>query len=346
MHGLRTKILKRTASNIPVLFKAAKNIADMLKQQKEKIKNHFSEDTKESCREVVYAIAGITGCGLASQYYVQNPEILSDNNIKKYINNMIEPTIPATFLTKSLEEIHKDISHELESICNHQSGISSARSFTSQLSPAFTVIPALANSAFVTSTLLSTADAMVIMRLLRIKKIITMRPEIIPEDKKQAYLQRMSVLDRHMTKEVLFDLTKFFYRGQIVAVNRKLRENEKPQKVYKNSILKEFSEQRIIPLKNNLNIVGITLPVSYLISKLSSEDTKLFKENLQDFNNLFKQIVLSRDNNNAQEILKNTDIPYVQNNKPTEKDLLKRINSLSKNGVLNNSETDNKPSEK
>ena len=117
--------------------------------------------------------------------------------------------------------------------------------------------------------------------------MLDIRPDIIPEDKKDEYVKKMNNIQKHIPKEIAFDLLKIFYRGQLVTVNKKLKENEKPQQEYKNSVLKAFADHRLIPSKNNLPIVTWILPTSYIISDLAAKDTQEFKADLQDLNKFF-----------------------------------------------------------
>ncbi len=289
-------ISKRHFSKKPPLGKTTDSFAEQAKQAytdinknfKQKLNDNFTPNQLERANEWGAIAGGLLALGVTHEIYQKNKNHLSDDAIKETIDNFNEYTLPKNFKEKSIQDARIDISHALDNVMNSQEFISQARGMTNYASPFFTCMPILASTAFATTLCLSTGDFVNIMQILRIKKMIDMRPDVFSESEKTEYTQKIKAVEKHIPKEIMYDALKIFYRGQLVAVNRKLREHEKPQLNYRDDLLKAMADQRYIPFKNNLRIVGWILPTSYTISKLAADDTKELKKDLEKMDTFFK----------------------------------------------------------
>ncbi len=275
-------------SNDSFAHQAKQAYTDINKNFKQKLNDNFTPDQLERANEWGAIAGSLLALGVTHEIYQKNKNHLSDDAIKETIDNFNEYTLPKNFKEKSIQDARIDISHALDNVMNSQGFVSQARGMTNYASPFFTCMPILASTAFATTLCLSTGDFVNIMKILRIKKMIEIRPDIFSENEKKEYAKKMNAVEKHIPKEIMFDALKIFYRGQLVAVNRKLREHEKPQLNYKDDFLRAMADKRCIPFKNNLRIVGWILPTSYTISKLAADDTKELKKDLEKMDTFFK----------------------------------------------------------
>lgn len=296
----------------------------------EETKKAYSESNhKEVLHEWGAFLTGAVGLAVATDVYQRNREELTDEKVMKKLEDGICYTIPSSFENISPKDARIQISKALDNAMISQNAVSHVRTLASQLSPAFTLVPVLATPAFAVTSSLSLGDVVNIAQMMRIKKMVEMHPEILPSDKKEKYDKLMHNVETHFLKEIKFDLLKISYRGQIIAVNQKLKENEKPQKVYSDPFFKFASSQRLIPQKNNIPVVSWILPTSYLISNLAAQDTRELNKDLKKLDDFFKQNAFSDE---SFESPKDND---VKNWKPlTQEDLDKMLNESKANPNL------------
>jgi hypothetical protein len=294
------KTIEETINSNSSFAHKVKNIyTDTKNGFKKKLNDNFTPDQLERANEWGSIGGSMVALGAIHQTYQKNKDNFNENFIKEKIDHLNEYTLPKNFKEKSLQDARIDINHALDRVMYSQGFVSEARGVTNYLSPAFTCMPVLANPAFATALCLSMGDVLNIVQILRIKKMIDMRPDVFSEDEKKQYTTKIKNVEKHIPKEIMYDALKIFYRGQLVAVNRKLKEHEKPQLNYKDDLLKKMADNRYIPFKNNLKIVGWILPTSYTISKLAAEDTKAMKDDLEKLDTFFKHTAFKGADNNS-----------------------------------------------
>jgi hypothetical protein len=292
------------------MFQKGKDFIEQFKKTKEEFKKKFedtkekleaqSENIKESFKEVSVFCFGSLALKTAHDCYINNSDDLTvENTIKKTQSVLSFFTIPSDFNKKPISDARLSILDSLENIGHSQDNFNHVRKVTSQLSPAFTIMPILAKPAFAVTIALSTVDVVNILCILRVKEMVEIHSDIIPKNKNEEYQSLLSNIEQYIPRAMLFDALKIFYRGQLAAVNRQLKLGEKPETNYKFPVFNAFSTQRLLPTKANLPLVSWILPTSYCISDLSAKDTQDLTDNINKLIEFFKNIDVHSDTEQA-----------------------------------------------
>lgn len=277
------------------------------------INNNLTRQQIETIKEFTGGVAIAGGAHQANKFYKENPEAFTQKNILENLGRIAQKTLPAGHSSNPVQKVRIDINHASDNLVFTQDSVNYGRGAAANLSPLFTAMPMLANFAFRLTSALSVGDVMTIGQILRIKEMVSARPDIFTSsDQKKEYDALITKIEKHIPKALGFDILKISYRGQLAAVNKELRKKAHNQKTsnetdvklqYQMGFLKELADKRMIPDKSNLPVVGWIFPTSLLISQLSAHDTRELTHDIKELDAFFKKIIFKGEEGEGEDSL-------------------------------------------